>query len=138
MVLALGAYRLSKQHAIVKQLRAVETLGAVTVIATDKTGTLTENRMEVSRLHPEALSGRLLEIGVLCNEASEDSGDFKGDPMEVALLRAAQKDGIDVIALRQAYPLHDEFTFDNDRKRMSVVCESDSGLWVGVKGDLRR
>jgi Ca2+-transporting ATPase len=65
MVLALGAYRLSKQKAIVKHLDAVETLGAVTVIATDKTGTLTENRMEVSELYPSANQQRLLMAGLL-------------------------------------------------------------------------
>ena len=131
MVLALGGYRLSKQHAIVKRLQAVETLGAVTVIATDKTGTLTENRMAVSRVEPEKLRHEILGIGVLCNDAF--NADL-GDPLETALLRSAQQAGIDVKALRQPYHLRDDFTFDNTRKRMSLIYERGGELLVAVKG----
>ena len=115
MVLALGGYRLSKRHAIVKRLQAVETLGAVTVIATDKTGTLTENRIEVSRVDPEKLRCKILEIGVFCNDAF---GTGQGDPLETALLRSAGEAGIDVAALRRSGHLLHDFTFDNARKRM--------------------
>jgi Ca2+-transporting ATPase len=134
MVLALGAYRLSKQHAIVKRLKAVETLGAVTVIATDKTGTLTENRMEVQALYPDPNRQEALTIGVLCNDAALDGGDFAGDPLETALLREGQRCGLDVTALRAAYPLCDELTFDNSRKRMSAVRQRDGARWIAVKG----
>jgi Ca2+-transporting ATPase len=131
MVLALGGYRLSKRHAIVKRLQAVETLGAVTVIATDKTGTLTENRIEVSRVDPEDLRREILETGVLCNDAF---GSGRGDPLETALLRSAQEAAIDVAALRRHYRLRNDFTFDNARKRMSVVYEREGELWVAAKG----
>ncbi len=134
MVLALGAYRLSRHHAIVKRLQAVETLGAVTVIATDKTGTLTENRMEVSQISPENLTPHLLEMGVLCNHATQSGDDFVGDPLEVAFLRAAQKAGLNIEALRQAHPLQADFTFDNVRKRMTVVYQEGNLLRVIVKG----
>ena len=133
MVLGLGAYRLARQHAIVRHLQAVETLGAVTVIATDKTGTLTENRMEVSRLYPEEMTRKLLEIGVLCNDASGIPDQAKGDPLDVAMLRAAANAGIDPETLRSRWRMVDEFTFDNVRKRMSVVYERD-GHWILVKG----
>jgi Ca2+-transporting ATPase len=134
MVLGLGAYRLSKRRAIAKELRAVETLGAVTVIATDKTGTLTENRMEAVRFYPEGQARRLLEIGVLCNDAAQTGVKVSGDPLEIALVGAAQKAGMDVAALRTEYRLRSEFTFDNTRKRMSTIHERDGKLWIGVKG----
>lgn len=134
MVLALGAYRLSQRQAIVKRLRAAETLSAVTVIATDKTGTLTENRMQVNRLFPEGQNHKLLEIGVLCNDAIANNGQFTGDPLEIALLQAAQTAGLDSNTLHQSYPLRNEFTFDNTRKLMSTVHDRNSGLWIAVKG----
>ncbi len=134
MVLALGAYRLSKRRAIVKRLQAVETLGAVTVIATDKTGTLTENRMEVTRLYPEDRRVKLLEIGLMCNDAAENDGQWVGDPLETALLRAARDNQIDAHALRQTLSLRDEFSFDNTRKRMSAVYQRDGELWIAAKG----
>jgi Ca2+-transporting ATPase len=90
---------------------------------------------------PAELTPKMLEIGVLCNDAPADSLDHEaappaqtGDPLEVALLRAAQEAGLDIAALRQTYPLHDEFTFDTDRKMMSVIWETGDGLWVAVKG----
>jgi magnesium-transporting ATPase (P-type) len=133
MVLGLGAYRLAQQHAIVKRLQTVENLGDVTVIASDKTGTLTENRMEVSRLYPERSASRLLEIGVLCNDASDVDATAGQDPLDVALLRAAREAKMDSGALRRRWRMRSEFTFDNTRKRMSIVYESD-GLRVVVKG----
>ncbi len=134
MVLALGAFRLSRQHAIAKHLRAVETLGGVTVIATDKTGTLTENRMEVNRFFPEQAKAILLEAGVLCNDASLDGDAGFGDPLEIALLRAAEDAGIVAASVRKAHPARDEYSFDNERKRMSVVVSEDGGLRVVTKG----
>jgi Ca2+-transporting ATPase len=134
MVLALGAHRLSKRQAVVKELKAVETLGAVTIIATDKTGTLTENGMQVNRLYPEGMDRRLLEVGVLCNDAAQDGGAFVGAPLETALLRAAREAGLDVAALQRAAPLRDECTFDNARKMMSALYDRGSELRIAVKG----
>lgn len=134
MVLALGAYRLARQQAIIKRLQAVETLGSVTTIATDKTGTLTENRLQVSRFYPEALQYKLLEIGALCTSTIEQGEKLTGDPLEVALLRKAQEAGVNIDIFRRTASLRDEFTFDNTRKRMSVVYDRDGTLWVAVKG----
>jgi P-type Ca2+ transporter type 2C len=134
IVLALGAYRLARQHAIVKRLRAAETLSAVTVIATDKTGTLTENQMAVSQLAPAGRRRQLLALSVLCSEALAEGERFVGDPLEVALLRAAQAAGLDIQAQREQYPLLEEFGFDAERQRMSVVLSREGARWVVVKG----
>jgi Ca2+-transporting ATPase len=134
MVLALGGYRLSRQHAIVRRLQAVETLGAITVIATDKTGTLTENRMKVAGLYPENMRARLLQVGALCNDADQSDGAWTGDPLDAALLEAASAEGLDAGALRASHPKLTEFTFDNERKMMSAVFDRDGVTWAAVKG----
>lgn len=111
LALARGMWRMARQNALLERLSAVETLGATTVILTDKTGTLTENRMAVRRLWVEsgevekagaeelagdALLQRLLHTMVLCNEASLGHGGVahSGDPMEVALLQAGRAAGL--------------------------------------------
>lgn len=134
MVLSLGAFRLSKKHAIAKRLNAVESLGSVTVIATDKTGTLTENRMEAARFEPPEQKMRLLETGILCNDAVQNGAGFAGDLVDAALLRAGQNAGLNVKAIREEHAIVTEYTFDTMHKRMSVVCHKDGHLWVGVKG----
>ena len=134
MVLALGGYRLSKQNAIVKRLKAVETLGAVTVIATDKTGTLTQNRMEVSETYPDANKKEILTTGYLCNDLVIDGGQATGDPLEIALTQAAEKFGLNSQQLDDMHPRVTEFSFDNVRKLMSVVTGSTSEYRVWVKG----
>ncbi|NPV55352.1 MAG: cation-transporting P-type ATPase [Anaerolineae bacterium] len=134
MVLSLGAFRLSKKHAIAKRLNAVESLGSVTVIATDKTGTLTENRMKVVNLETRASHSRLLEIGMFCNDALPNGAVYQGDAMDTALMRAAQQAGWDVNAERRARPILVEYTFDNERKRMSTLSLRDGRLWLAVKG----
>ena len=134
MVLALGAYRLSRENAIVKHLKAVETLGAVTVIATDKTGTLTQNRMTVSELYPPANQAQILTCAYLCNETLIEGEQITGDPLELALVQAAQQAGIGEPALEAANPRVTEFSFDNARKRMSVITRNAQGYQVWVKG----
>ena len=134
MVMGLGAYRLSRKKAIVRHLKAVETLGAVTVIATDKTGTLTENHMEVSAIFPESHRGRIFEISALCNDASMDGGMYVGDPVDTALLRAASYAGIEPAVWQSNFPLRNEFTFDNTRKCMSMIRKSENNFLIAVKG----
>jgi P-type Ca2+ transporter type 2C len=133
MVLGLGAYRLARRHAIAKRLKAVETLGEVTVIATDKTGTLTEGRMQLNRLEPAGLRRALLEQAVLSNPADGIEGR-SADPLDEALLVAAREAALEPASLLRASPTRTEFTFDNARKRASVVRTLAGELQLYAKG----
>ncbi|HEX9134983.1 MAG TPA: cation-transporting P-type ATPase [Ktedonobacteraceae bacterium] len=134
LVLALGAYRLSRRQVIVKRLPAIEALGTVTVIATDKTGTLTQNQMRVERIEPEEHLPLLLEAGVLCNAASDEGSAATFDPLDLALLQAARAHQIDAEALRRATPIRERFPFDTQRKLMSVIYQRDDQTFSTVKG----
>lgn len=129
LTLALGVQQMADENALVRTLPAVESLGSVEVVCTDKTGTLTEGRMHVDRfwVHDEVIEdgldpaddrvGTLLRIGALCNDADDE----RGEPTEQALRQAAIEVGIDVDALRNDTPRKDEVPFSSDRKRMATV-----------------
>jgi Ca2+-transporting ATPase len=161
LALARGMWRMARKNALVERLSAVETLGATTVILTDKTGTLTENRMTASRiwlpsgelrveegrfripedsspLQPDIateLQG-LLSIAVLCNNATlgSVSSDDSGDPMELALLRAGRLIGLDRRDLLNDAAEVREHAFDTVRKMMATVHHCDDGYLFAVKG----
>ncbi|WP_338693299.1 cation-transporting P-type ATPase [Bradyrhizobium sp. 26S5] len=158
LALARGMWRMARQNALIERLSAVETLGATTVILTDKTGTLTENRMTVRRLctafgeialETEApkegkrlpLAGdrptaELLRIAVLCNDAHLDRADEggSGDPMEVALLRAGLHAGLRRTALLDGHRIVRKHAFDPATKMMATVHEWGDAVLVAVKG----
>jgi len=118
--LAMGSQRMAKKKALIKTLTSVETLGSVTVICTDKTGTLTMNRMEVKKIEtldnqPETFN-LLMKIAYLCNNARYIDGQYRGDPTETALLKYAREAIGDVTAERIS-----EIPFDSERKRMTTV-----------------
>jgi Ca2+-transporting ATPase len=121
--MALAARRMASRHAVVRNLSAVETLGSVTLLATDKTGTLTQGQMAVSSTwQPEGRSGTdLMRAVVLCNDAGEGvDGGLRHDPTESALLDTAVAASIDCAVLRARYPRLSEVPFDSRTKRMTT------------------
>ena len=141
IVLALGVQRLAARGAIVKKLPAVETLGCASVICSDKTGTLTQNRMKVQQLWtlPGGRRREALEAACLCCDARLEwragAPAASGDPTEAALVVAAAQEGLDQAGLERQRPRVGELPFDSGRKRMSTFHRGEKKGWtIFVKG----
>ena len=147
IVLSFGTQKMAREHAIIRKLQAVEGLGSVSVVCSDKTGTLTQNKMtvedyyvagrrmaksEVSR--EDADTKKLMFASILCNDAKNVNGEEIGDPTETALVTFAGNCGMDGEKTREIYARISEVPFDSDRKLMSTVHETEEGTIMLVKG----
>ena len=155
IALAQGMIRLSKRNVIIKKLEAVQTMGATNIICTDKTGTLTEDRIKVhtlllgsgeihevydydkkkfALLKENNAFDTLIKISTLCNSVLSMGGDRHGDTIDLALMEFAEQSGYDPVLIQESNPEQFEIAFDTEKKMMTTVNLNEDGLYVYTKG----
>lgn len=145
IVLSVGTQKLAKENAIIRKLQAVEGLGSVSIICSDKTGTLTQNKMTVQKIYFDgqiidkddeinARQGQLIIDGALCNDSVQKEGQEIGDPTEIALVNFSEKHDLPVEKMREKYQRLGEIPFDSDRKLMSTVHKIGDNYKMLTKG----
>ncbi len=147
IVLSFGTQKMAKEHAIIRKLQAVEGLGSVSVICSDKTGTLTQNKMTVEDYYidgkriaaaavdvSDPAQSCLLYDSILCNDSTNENGMEIGDPTETALINLGKRYGVEAAEVRRLSPRKGEIPFDSDRKMMSTVHRIDGENRMIVKG----